>query len=124
MARHSGCGHRLRRTLAQAEARGTLDDRAVRRRLPKVSNRSAGADPEPVALAPPNRNRTMIRHKLLTTLLVASSLGVIAAVYLVRHQQDVARDSVLDESATAATARDPGADPAPDSAGNDDSGDD
>ena len=66
----------------------------------------------------------MIRHKLLLTFLFAFSLGVIAAVYLVRHQQDVARDSVLGESATAATARDPGADSAPDSAGNDDSGDD
>ena len=64
----------------------------------------------------------MIRHKLLLTFLFAFSLGVIAAVYLVRHEQDVARESVIGEAANA-TAGNSAADSVPDSAGNGDSGD-
>jgi len=66
----------------------------------------------------------MKRHRLLLTFLFAFSLGVIAAVYLVRHEQDVARDLGLGEAATAAAGGNSGADSAPDSADNDDSGDD
>ncbi|HET7065073.1 MAG TPA: hypothetical protein VFI49_12435, partial [Rudaea sp.] len=65
----------------------------------------------------------MIRRKLLLTFLFAFSLGAIAAVYLVRHEQDVARDFGLGESATASAAGNSGTD-SPDSARNDDSGDD
>src|SRR5512141_1890455 len=122
MARRTGRGHRLRRALAQAQARGTLDDRALRRRLSEIPGRSAGADPEPAALASRNWKPLMIRHRLLLTFLFAFSLGVIAAVYLVRHQHDVARDLVLGETATATTGKSR-ADPGPDSADNDDSGD-
>ncbi|HEX3123961.1 MAG TPA: C13 family peptidase [Rhodanobacteraceae bacterium] len=66
----------------------------------------------------------MIRHKLLLTFLFAFSLGVIAAIYLIQHQQEAAGDSAHDQNATAATAGKSAADSAPDSAGNDDSGDD
>jgi len=66
----------------------------------------------------------MIRHRLLLTFLFAFSLGVIAAVYLVRHEQDAARESVAGETATAAAGRKSAAESADDSGGNDDSGDD
>jgi hypothetical protein len=66
----------------------------------------------------------MIRYKLLLTFLFAFSLGVIAAIYLIQHQQEAAGDSAHDQNATAATAGKSAADSAPDSAGNDDSGDD
>jgi hypothetical protein len=65
----------------------------------------------------------MIRHRLLLTFLFAFSLGVIAAVYLVRHEQDVARESVAGEAATAAAGGKSAADSADDSDSNDDSGD-
>jgi hypothetical protein len=65
----------------------------------------------------------MIRHRLLLTFLFAFSLGVIAAVYLVRHEQDVARDSVAGETATVTAGGKSGANSGPDSADNGDSGD-
>ncbi len=65
----------------------------------------------------------MIRHRLLLTFVFAFSLGMIAAVYLVRHEQDVARESVAGETATTAPGGNSAADSTPDSAGNDDSGD-
>jgi hypothetical protein len=65
----------------------------------------------------------MNRHRLLLTFLFAFSLGVIAAVYFVRHEQDLARDSVAGETASAATAGKSATD-SHRSAGNDDSGDD
>ena len=66
----------------------------------------------------------MIRHRLLLTFLFAFSLGVIAAVYLIRHEQDVARESVAGEVAATPPGGNSAADSVPDSAGNDDSGDD
>jgi hypothetical protein len=63
----------------------------------------------------------MKRH-LLLTFVFAFSLGVIAAVYLVRHQQNAARDLVLGESTAATMTGKSGADSRPDAAGNDDSG--
>src|SRR6478735_8473734 len=103
MARHSGRGHRLRRALAQAQARRALDDRAVRRRLSELPGRSASADSKSTACRPRKRKRKMMRHRLLLTFLLAFSLGVIAAVYLIRHEQDVARESVVGEMASTAS---------------------
>jgi hypothetical protein len=65
----------------------------------------------------------MIRHRLLLTFLFAFSLGVIAAVYLVRHQPDVARDPVLGETAAARPAGSAGADSKADPADSDSPGD-
>jgi len=69
----------------------------------------------------------MIRPRLALTFLFAFSLGVIAAVYLVRHEQDVARHFLLGEAETATAARKPAdssaQDSAQDSATDDDSGD-
>lgn len=46
-------------------------------------------------------------HRLLLTFLFAFSLGVIAAVYLVRHQQEAAHDIVLGDTPAQSTARHP-----------------
>ncbi|HSE12128.1 MAG TPA: C13 family peptidase [Rudaea sp.] len=63
----------------------------------------------------------MIRHRLPLTFLFAFSLGVIAAVYLVRHQQEPARDTVPGEAPTASAG--PDAADKPGSADRDDSDD-
>lgn len=62
----------------------------------------------------------MRKSRLLLTFLFAFSLGVIAAVYLVRHRQDAARDMVLGEPAAAAGAHSAGK---PDSGDKDDADD-
>lgn len=48
----------------------------------------------------------MTRYRLLLTFLFAFSLGVIAAAYLVRHQQDSARDIVLGRDSTVSATPD------------------